>query len=86
MTRGFGALCKGTKNTTLAPLFLVGRLAQSSTPHLAKNTELYAMKAGTPIVKLFNIWHFMNKVALFHSQLCVGLDVWHKRFYVNQRT
>ena len=52
----------------------------------AKNTQLYAMKAGSPIVKLFNIWHFMNKVALFHSQLCVGLDVWHKRFYVNQRT
>ena len=51
----------------------------------AKSTELYAMKAGQPIVKLFNIWHFMNKVALFHSQLCVGLDVWHKRFYVNQR-
>ena len=52
----------------------------------AKSTELYAMKAGPPIVKLFNIWHFMNKVALFNSQLCVGLDVWHKRFYVNQRT
>ena len=52
----------------------------------AKNTQLYAMKAGPPIVKLFNIWHFMNKAALFHSQLCVGLDVWHKRFYVNQRT
>ena len=52
----------------------------------AKSTELYAVKAGPPIVKLFNIWHFMNKVALFHSQLCVGLDVWHKRFYVNQRT
>ena len=52
----------------------------------AKSTELYAMKARPPIVKLFNIWHFMNKVALFHSQLCVGLDVWHKRFYVNQRT
>ena len=53
----------------------------------AKSTELYTMpKAGPSIVKLFNIWHFMNKVALFHSQLCVGLDVWHKRFYVNQRT
>ena len=52
----------------------------------AKSTELYTMKAGPPIVKLFNIWHFMNKVALFHSQLCIGLDVWHKRFYVNQRT
>jgi len=49
-------------------------------------TELYAMKAGPPIVKLFNIWHFMNKVALFHSQLCAGLDMWHKGFYVNQRT
>ena len=38
----------------------------------AKSTELYAMKAGPPIVKLFNIWHFMSKAALFHSQLCVG--------------
>ena len=52
----------------------------------SKSTELYGDKAGPPIVKLFNFWHFMNKVALFHSQLCVGLDVWHKRFYVNQRT
>ena len=36
----------------------------------AKSTELYARKAGPPIVKLFNfnIWHFMNKVAFFiHS-------------------
>ena len=43
----------------------------------AKSTELYGMKVGPPIVKLFNIyiWHFMNKVPLFHSQLCVGLDV-----------
>ena len=46
----------------------------------AKSTELYAMKEGPPIVKLFNIWHFMNKVALFHSQLCVGLDVGIKGF------
>ena len=52
----------------------------------AKSTEMYAMKAVPPIVELFNIWHFMNKVAPFHSQLCFGLDVWHKRFYVNQRT
>ena len=51
----------------------------------AKSTELYAMKAGPPIVKLFNNCNF-NKVAPFHSQLCVGLDVWHERFYVNQRT
>ena len=48
----------------------------------AKSTEFYAMKAGPPIFKLFNIWHFMNKVALFHSQLCVGLDVWHKSFFL----
>ena len=52
----------------------------------AKSTELYAMKAGRPIVKLFNICHFMDKVAPFHSRLCVELDVWRKRFYVNQRT
>ena len=37
----------------------------------AKSTELYAMKAGPPIVKLFNIWHFMNKVALFFTHSCV---------------
>ena len=51
-----------------------------------KSTELYVIKAGPPLVKLFNFWHFMSKVTLFHSQLCVGLDVWHKRFYVNERT
>ena len=33
----------------------------------AKRTELYAIKAGPPIIKLFNFWHLMNKVALFHS-------------------
>ena len=48
----------------------------------AKSTELYTMKAGPPIVKLFNIWHFMNKVVLFHSQLCVGLDVCHKKGFM----
>ena len=33
-----------------------------------KSTELYRDKAGPPIVKLFNFWHFMNKVAFFtHS-------------------
>ena len=31
----------------------------------AKSTELNAMKAGPPVVKLFNTWHFMNKVAPF---------------------
>ena len=31
----------------------------------AKSTELYAIKAGPPIVKLFNFWLFMNKIALF---------------------
>ena len=36
----------------------------------AKSTELYAMKVGPPILKLFNIWHFMNKVAVFHSFVC----------------
>ena len=50
----------------------------------AKSTELYAIKVGPSIVKRFNFWHFINKVSLFHSQLCVGLDVWHKRFYVNE--
>ena len=50
----------------------------------AKSMELYAIKAGPPIAKWFNFWRFINKVALFHSQLCVGLDVWHKRFYVNE--
>ena len=54
----------------------------------AKSTELYAIKAGPPIVKLFNSFLalLMNKVTLFHSQLFVGLDVWHKRYYVNERT
>ena len=42
---------------------------------LKKDNWLYATNAGPPIGKLFNIWHFMNKVALFRSQLCVGLDV-----------
>ena len=32
-----------------------------------KSMELYRDKAGPPIVKLFNFWHFTNKVALFHS-------------------
>ena len=27
----------------------------------------------------------MNKAALFHSWLCVGFDMWRKRFYVNER-
>ena len=52
----------------------------------AKSTEFYAVKTGPPIVKLFNFWHFMNKTALFHSQMYVGLDVWHTRFHVNERT
>ena len=39
----------------------------------AKSTELYADKTGPPIVKLFNFWHFTNKVAFFHAQLCIGL-------------
>ena len=50
----------------------------------AKSIELYTIKAGPLVVKLVGFCHFMNKVALFHSQLCVGLDVWHKRFYVNE--
>ena len=34
----------------------------------AKSTELYVIKTRPPIVKLFNFWHFMNKVAFFtHS-------------------
>ena len=33
----------------------------------AKRTELYADKTRPPMVKLFNFWHFMNKVALFHA-------------------
>ena len=33
----------------------------------AKSTELYAIKAWPSIIKLFNFWHFMNKVALFNS-------------------
>ena len=53
---------------------------------IAKSTELYTIKAGPPIIKLFNFCHFVNEVALFHSQLCVGLDVWHKTLYVNERT
>ena len=52
----------------------------------SKSTELYADKAGPPINKLFKIWHPMNKVAPFHSQLCVGFNMWHKRLYVNERT
>ena len=47
--------------------------------------ELDTDKAGPPIVKLFNFWHFINKVSLFHSHLCVGFHTWHKRFYVNDR-
>ena len=35
----------------------------------AKRTELYADKTRPPMVKLFNFWHFINKVALFHSQI-----------------
>ena len=30
-----------------------------------ETSELYADKAGTPIVKLFNFWHFTNKVSPF---------------------
>ena len=30
-----------------------------------KSTELYTDEAGPPTVKLFNFWHFINKVALF---------------------
>ena len=30
-------------------------------------TEVDTDKAGPPIVKLFNFWHFINKVSLFHS-------------------
>ena len=39
----------------------------------AKSTRLYAINVGPIIVKPFNFWHFMNKVARFHSQLCVDL-------------
>ena len=52
----------------------------------AKSMKLCAVKVGPPVVKLFNFWHFMSKVALFHSQLCVGIYTLHKRFYVNERT
>ena len=52
----------------------------------AKSMELYVIKVGPPIVKLFNFCHFRNTVTLFHSQLCVAFDMWHKRFYVNERT
>ena len=40
-----------------------------------KNTELYVDKAGLPTVKLFIFWHFMNKVALFHSHFCVWCSI-----------
>ena len=43
-------------------------------------------KAGPPVVTLFIFWHFLNKVAPFHSYLCVWFDMWHKRFRVNERT
>ena len=36
MSAVFGALCKGTKHSTLAPPFPVGRLAQSSIPEPSK--------------------------------------------------
>ena len=49
----------------------------------SKSTEMYADKAGPPIVKLFNFWHFIHTVALFHSQLCAGFDMRHKKFCVN---
>jgi len=35
----FGALCKGAKNTTLNPIFLVGRLAQNSTQEPSTTTK-----------------------------------------------
>ena len=45
----------------------------------AKSTKLYAVNVGPPLVKLFSFWHFMSRVALFHSWLCVGIDTLHKR-------
>ena len=51
------------------------------------STELYADKVGSPFVKLFIFCQVMNKVALFHSYLCVGFEVWiYTWFYVNKRT
>ena len=44
-----------------------------------KSTELYTDEAGPPTVKLFNFWHFINKVALFDWHLFIGFDMWHKR-------
>ena len=45
----------------------------------SKSTELWVNKAGTPVVKLLHFRRFMNKVALVHSQLCVGFGMWHKK-------
>ena len=47
----------------------------------SKSTELCANKVGPPIVKLLTFWHFMYKIALFHSHLCSGFDIQHKRVY-----
>ena len=45
----------------------------------SKSRELKANKAGTPVAKLLHFWRFINKVPLFHSQLCVGFGMWHKK-------
>ena len=57
----------------------------SKVKYKSKSRELKANKAGTPVIKLLHFWRFMNKVALFHSQLCAGFGMWHKKGFTWQK-
>ena len=51
-----------------------------------KSMEMYADKQNRTISCCTAYFLALYKFALFHSYLCVGFNMWHKRFYVNERT
>ena len=51
-----------------------------------KSMEMYADKQSRTISCCTVYFLALYKVALFHSHLCVGFNMRHKRFYVNERT
>ena len=57
----------------------------SKVKYKSKSRELKANKAGTPVIKLLHFWRFMNRVAHFHTQLCVGFGMRNKKVLCDRK-